>query len=134
MVISTSTALQELESPDKLFLSSPPRVNEPPVPSLEEPSLPETTTKVDLGLFTVATGEGSRRNSSERPRAANGGDEGTPLRKRSRISVISNISNRFRKSMDFDSARDDAMRLVRERSSSSSERVSSEDRDIYGGE
>ncbi len=121
--------------PDKPYLSSPPRIDElPEPPPSDEPSSQESIPKVDLGIFTVTMRDGSRKGSTERP--PSNGDEGTPPRKKSRVSVLSNISNRFRKSMDFDSMRDrdDALRLVRERSSSSSERVSSEDRDINGGE
>ena len=66
------------------------------------------------------------------PRGAESSAGEVILRKRSRISLISiasNISNRFRKSVDLDS--EDVKRLVRE--TSSSERESSE-RDITEGE
>lgn len=117
--------LQALESPDKLYLSNPKQLgSRPDSPPLDEPNTQETGVKDDLGLYTVET-EIGKRVSFEWPSSSNPSVEEVEqveLRKRSRVSIISNISNRFRKSMDLDSStKDDAMRLVRERSSSSSE-------------
>ncbi|XP_064382592.1 uncharacterized protein LOC135331385 [Halichondria panicea] len=121
-----SRDLQALESPDKLYLSNPKQLgSRPDSPPLDEPNTQETVVKDDLGLYTVET-EIGKRVSFERPSSSNPSVEEVEqveLRKRSRVSIISNISNRFRKSMDLDSStKEDALRLVRERSSSSSER------------
>ena len=130
--------LQELESPDKLYLSAPDR-NTSAVVTSTSTELPEQNTqeKEDLApsksswadsMVTMETKDVKLTS----PRGAESSVGEVVLRKKSRMSVISiasNISNRFRKSVDLDS--EDAKRLVRE--TSSSERESSE-RDISEGE
>ena len=133
----------ELESPDKLYLSPPNRQTNsedtPPFPSslLDRPELSSGSTKdeeekQDLGIFpnqwavsdTDFSTEDLRRESIDHPTelstSVDGSHvDGAVLRKRSRISMISiasNLSNRFRKSVDLDA--EDALRLMRERSSS----------------
>lgn len=140
----------ELESPDKLYLSPPNRQTNsedtPPFPSssLDQPELLSDNTKDEelkqnLSLFpnqwsasdTDYSSEELRRESIDHPtELSTSVDEshiidGEVPRKRSRISMISltsNLSNRFRKSVDLDA--EDVLRLMRERSSS--ERDSSE--------
>lgn len=95
---------------------------------------PLETEKEDIGVYAKQEIVGQKRVSFER--TSSGGGEEVVLRKRSRISVASitsNISSRFRKSMDLEPRDDAGLRLMREKSSSSSERESS-DRESRQGE